>query len=99
MPYVKPFYRPGRQTRRNNSFCYLKADWSVSGGTSLSLGGYSRRNRGRGVWLPPYTADVIGDGGCPGSELIGGPAVQGGSQFGLIRFVSPDSAAVRATAG
>ena len=99
MPYVKPFYRPGRQTRRNNSFGYLKADWSVSAGTSLSLGGYSRRNRGRGVWRPPYTADVIGDSGGPESELIGGPPVQDGSPFGLIRFVSPDSAAVGAMAG
>ncbi|MYH28335.1 MAG: TonB-dependent receptor [Acidobacteria bacterium] len=99
VPYLNQFYRPGWQTRRNNTFGYLKADWSFSDVTSLSLGGYFHRNRGRGDWLPPFIADVTDDHGGPESELMGGAPVQGGSQLGLIRFVSPDGAAVGPTAG
>ena len=99
VPYLNQFYRPGWQTRRNNTFGYLKADWSFSDVTSLSLGGYFHRNRGRGDWLPPFIADVTDDGGGPESELMGGTPVQGGSQLGLIRFVSPDGAAVGPMAG
>ncbi len=94
VPYLNQFYRPGWQTRRNNTFGYLKADWSLSDVTSLSLGGYFHRNRGRGDWLPPYIADVTDDGGGPESELMGGTPVLGGSQLGLIRFVNPDGATV-----
>ena len=94
VPYLNQFYRPGWQTRRNNTFGYLKADWSFSDVTSLSLGGYFHRNSGRGDWLPPYIADVTDDGGGPESELMGGAPVLGGSQLGLIRFVGPDGAAV-----
>ena len=94
VPYLNQFYRPGWQTRRNNTFGYLKADWSFSEVTSLSLGGYFHRNRGRGDWLPPYIADVTDDGGGPESELLGGAPVLGGSQLGLIRFVGRDGAAV-----
>ena len=94
VPYLNQFYRPGWQTRRNNTFGYLKAEWSLSDVTSLSLGGYFHRNRGRGDWLPPFIADVTDDGGGPESELMGGTPVQGGSQLGLIRFVNPDGAAV-----
>ena len=71
VPYLNQFYRPGWQTRRNNTFGYLKADWSFSDVTSLSLGGYFHRNRGRGDWLPPYIADVTDDRGGPESELMG----------------------------
>ena len=62
--------------------------------TSLSLGGYFHRNRGRGDWLPPYIADVTDNGGGPESKLMGGTPVPGGSQLGLIRFVNPNGAAV-----
>ena len=99
VPYLNQFYRPGWQTRRNNTFGYLKADWSLSDVSSLSLGGYFHRNRGRGDWLPPFIADVTDDGGGPESELLGGTPVRGGSQLGLIRFVSPDGAAVGPTPG
>ena len=99
VPYLNQFYRPGWQTRRNNTFGYLKADWSFGDVTSLSLGGYFHRNRGRGDWLPPFIADVTDDGGGPESELMGGTPVQGGSQLGLIRFVSPDGVAVGPMAG
>ena len=30
VPYLNQFYRPGWQTRRHNTFGYLKADWSFS---------------------------------------------------------------------
>ena len=99
VPYLNQFYRPGWQTRRNNTFGYLKADWSFNDVTLLSLGGYFHRNRGRGDWLPPFIADVTDDGGGPESELMGGTPVRGGSQLGLIRFVSPDGAAVGPTTG
>ena len=99
VPYLNQFYRPGWQTRRNNTFGYLKADWSFSDVTSLSLGGYFHRNRGRGDWLPTFIADVTDDGGGPESELMSGTPVRGGSQLGLIRFVNPDGAAVGPTAG
>jgi hypothetical protein len=94
VPYLNQFYRPGWQTRRNNTFGYLKADWSFSDVTSLSLGAYFHRNRGRGDWLPPYIADVTDDGGGPESELMGLAPVRGGAQLGLIRFVDRDGAAV-----
>ena len=99
VPYLNQFYRPGWQTRRNNTFAYLKADWSFSDVTSLNLGAYFHRNRGRGDWLPPYIADVTDDGGGPESELMGRAAVQGGAQLGLIRFVNRDGAAVGPTPG
>ena len=94
VPYLNQFYRPGWQTRRNNTFGYLKADWSFSDVTSLSLGAYFHRNRGRGDWLPPYVVDVTDDGGGAESELMGLAAVRGGAQLGLIRFVNRDGAAV-----
>ena len=94
VPYLNQFYRPGWQTRRNNTFAYLKADWPLSDAISLSGGLYSHRNRGRGDWLPPYIVDVTDDGGGPESELMGGAAVRGGAQLGLIRFVDRDGAAV-----
>ena len=99
VPYLNQFYRPGWQTRRTNTFGYLKADWSLSDVTSLSLGGYFHRNRGRGDWLPPYIADLTDDGGGPESELLGGTPVQGGSELGLIRFVNGDGIAVGPTPG
>ena len=99
VPYLNQFYRPGWQTRRNNTFGYLKADWSFSDVTSLSGGFYVHRHRGRGDWLPPYIADVTDDGGGPESELLGGTPVQGGTQLGLIRFVSPNGVAVGPTPG
>ena len=94
VPYLNQFYRPGWQTRRNNTFAYLKADWSFSEVTSLSLGTYFHRNRGRGDWLPPYIVDVTDDGGGPESELAGLAPVLGGSQLGLIRFVDRNGVAV-----
>ena len=99
VPYLNQFYRPGWQTRRNNTFGYLKADWSFSEVTSLSAGAYFHRNRGRGDWLPPYIVDVTDDGGRPESELMGLAPVQGGAQLGLIRFVSRDGVAVGPTTG
>ena len=97
VPYLNQFYRPGWQTRRNNTFAYLKADWSFSDVTSLSGGIYFHRNRGRGDWLPPYIADVTDDDGVPESELMGRTPVQGGAQLGLIRFVNRDGVAVGPT--
>ena len=94
VPYLNQFYRPGWQTRRNNTFAYLKADWSFSDATSLSLGTYYHGLRGRGDWLPPYIVDTTDDGGGPESELMGGMPVRGGSQLGLIRFVDRDGVAV-----
>ena len=100
VPYLNQFYRPGWQTRRNNTFAYLKADWSFSDVSSLSGGFYFHRNRGRGDWLPPYIADVADDGGGPESELMGLPPVRGGgAQLGLIRFVNRDGVAVGPTPG
>ena len=92
VPYLNQFYRPGWQTRRNNTLAYLKADWSLDA-ISMSGGLYFHRNRGRGDWLPPYIVDVTDDDG-PESELLGRPPVQGGTQLGLIRFVNRDGVAV-----
>ncbi|MCY3736294.1 MAG: TonB-dependent receptor [Gemmatimonadaceae bacterium] len=94
VPYLNQFYRPGWQTRRNNTLAYLKAEWPISEAVSLNLGAYFHRNRGRGDWLPPYIVDVIDDGGGPESELAGLAPVQGGDQLGLIYFVDRDRAAV-----
>ena len=99
VPYLNQFYRRGWQTRRDNTFGYLKADWSFSDAASLNLGGYFHRNRGRGDWLPPYIVDLTNDGGGPESELFRGTPVRGGSQLGLIRFVDRDGAAVGPTPG
>ena len=94
VPYLNQFYRPGWQTRRNNTFAYVKADWSFSELSSLSAGVYYHRNRGRGDWLPPYIVDVADDGGGPESELAGLAPVRGGDQLGVIRFVNSEGAAV-----
>ena len=99
VPYLNQFYRPGWQTRRNNLFAYLKAEWSLSDVTSLTVGAYFHRNRGRGDWLPPYIVDITDDGGGPESELTGAAAVQGGGQLGVIRFVNGDGVAVGPTPG
>ena len=94
VPYLNQFYRPGWQTRRNNTFGYLKADWSLSDVTTVSLGAYFHHHRGRGDWLPPYIVDITDDGGGPESELTGGATARGGTQLGLIRFVNGDGVAV-----
>ena len=99
VPYLNQFYRPGWQTRRDNTFGYLKADWSLNDVTTLSVGAYFHRNRGRGDWLPPYIADLTDDGGGPESELMGGAPIRGGAQLGLIRFVNGDGVAVGPTPG
>ena len=99
VPYLNQFYRPGWQTRRNNTLAYLKADWSFTELSSLSAGAYYHRNRGRGDWLPPYIVDVVDDGGGPESELAGRPGVRGGTQLGVIRFVDRDGVAVGPTPG
>ncbi len=99
VPYLNQFYRPGWQTRRNNTFAYVKADWSLSELSSLSAGAYYHRNRGRGDWLPPYIVDVADDGGGPESELAGLAPVRGGAQLGLIRFVDRDGVAVAPVPG
>ena len=99
VPYLNQFYRPGWQTRRQNMFAYLKADWSISDVTSLSLGAYYHRHRGRGDWLPPYIVDLTDDAGGPESELAGLAPIQGGSQLGVIRFVNSNGVAVGPTPG
>ena len=99
VPYLSQFYRPGWTTWRNNTFGYLKGDWSLSEFTSLSFGVYYHRNRGRGDWLPPYIVDITDDAGGPESELMGGAPVRGGDQLGVIQFVGPDGAAVGPTPG
>ena len=99
VPYLNQFYRQGWETLRNNTFAYLKADWSFSDVISLSGGVYFHRNRGRGDWLPPYIVDVTGDGGGPESELLGGTPVLGGTQLGQIHFVNRDGVAVAPTPG
>ena len=99
VPYLNQFYRPGWQTRRNNMFAYLKADWSLSDATAVSVGTYFHRHRGRGDWLPPYIVDVTDDRGGPESELMGPTPVRGGTQLGLIRFVNRDGVAVGPTPG
>lgn len=38
VPYLNQFYRRGWETRRRNTFAYLKADWSVSELISVSAG-------------------------------------------------------------
>ena len=93
-PYLNQFYRPGWQTRRNNTLAYVKAEWSFDGAASLSAGAYYHRNRGWGGWLPPYIVDVVDDRGEPESELAGLAPVRGGEQLGLIRFVDRQGAAV-----
>ena len=99
MPYLNQFYRPGWQTRRNNTFAYVKADWSFSEFSSLSAGAYYHGLRGRGDWLPPYIVDVADDGGGPESELAGLAPARGGAQLGVIRFVDRDGVAVTPTPG
>ena len=94
VPYLNQFHRRGWQTRRKNTFGYLRADWSFSDVTTLSAGAYFHRNNGLGGWLPPFIADVTDDAGGPESELAGGPTVRGGGNLGSIYFVDRNLAAV-----
>ena len=86
VPYLNQFYRPGWQTRRNNTLAYVKADRSFDE-AAIGAGAYFHRNRGWGGWLPPYIVDVVDDGGGPESELRGLPPVRGGDQLGRVHFV------------
>ncbi|MCY4645897.1 MAG: TonB-dependent receptor [Gammaproteobacteria bacterium] len=99
VPYLNQFYRPGWQTRRNNTLAYLRANWAQSELSSLSAGIYYHRNRGRGDWLPPYIVDLVDDRGGPESELAGYAPIRGGAQLGLIRFVDGNGVAVEPTPG
>ena len=94
VPYLNQFYRPGWQTRRQNTLAYVKANWFVSEPISLSVGAYHHRNSGRGDWMPPYIVDVVDDGDGPESELAGRAPVRGGSPVGVIRFVDGNGVAV-----
>ena len=94
IPYLNQFHRPGWRTHRQNTFGYVKADWSVNSEVLVTMGAYLHFNRGRGDWLPPYIVDVRDDGGGPESELGGGSTVEGGDQLGLIRFVDANGASV-----
>ncbi len=99
VPYLNQFYRPGWQTRRSNTFGYVRADNQNEAGISTTISAYFHFNRGRGDWLPPYIVDVRDDGGGPESELVGGPTVRGGEQLGVIRFVDRAGAAVAPVEG
>ena len=99
VPYLNQFYRPGWQTRRRNTFAYLKADWAQSELSSLSAGVYYHRTRGRGDWVPPFIVDLVDDRGGPESELTGNAPIRGGAQLGVIRFVDADGVAVGPTPG
>ena len=86
VPYLNQFYRPGWQTRRNNTFGYLKADWSFSDVTSLSLGAGALRadllpvapNGTRywtvpAFWIVTRTADQLSRRGiAPGERVRNG---------------------------
>lgn len=99
VPYLNQFYRPGWQTRRTNTFAYIRADWSVNSAISINTGAYVHRNHGRGDWLPPYIVDVFDDEGGAESELLDGDPVQGGSQRGLIHFVDGNGISVSPETG
>ena len=93
VPYLNQFYRQGWETRRQNTFAYLKANWAAASGLSYEIGAYYHRNRGVGDWLPPFIVDITDDQGGAESELLGGPTVYGGEQRGTIYFVNPDGSA------
>ena len=92
VPYLNQFYRQGWQTRRYNTFGYLKSSWSPGSGVTLTAGAYTHWIRGRGDWLPPYIVDVVDDGDGSESEITDAGTTIGGEQIGLIYFVNPDDA-------
>jgi len=87
VPYVDQLYRQGWSTLRENTFAYLKADFSIDK-VDLSANVYTHKNKGRGDWVPPYLVDVNQDGaGNPHSELEHNTTNLGGDFLGQIFFV------------
>ena len=55
VPYLNQFYRPGWQTRRNNTLAYLKADWSLNV-ISISGGFYFIATGAAAIGCPPTSS-------------------------------------------
>ncbi len=54
VPHLDQMYAEGWSTIRENHLAYLKAEYSFSPTTLLTVTPYMHKNEGRGDWIPPY---------------------------------------------
>lgn len=54
VPHLDQMYAEGWSTVRENQLAYLKAEYSFSPTTVLTVTPYMHKNTGRGDWIPPY---------------------------------------------
>lgn len=58
IPHFDQMYAEGWSTVRENQLAYLKAEYSFSPTTVLTVTPYMHKNTGRGDWIPPYLIRV-----------------------------------------
>lgn len=68
IPHLDQMYAEGWSTVRENQLAYLKAEYSISPTTMLTVTPYMHKNTGRGDWIPPYLVLAVDENGNPTSE-------------------------------
>lgn len=68
IPHLDQMYAEGWSTVRENQLAYLKAEYSISPTTMLTVTPYMHKNTGRGDWIPPYLVLAVDENGNPTSQ-------------------------------
>ena len=63
VPHLDQMYAEGWSTVRENQLAYLKAEYSFSPTTVLTVTPYMHKNTGRGDWIPPYLVYAVDENG------------------------------------
>ena len=68
IPHLDQMYAEGWSTVRENQLAYLKAEYSISPTTMVTVTPYMHKNTGRGDWIPPYLVLAVDENGNPTSQ-------------------------------
>lgn len=68
IPHLDQMYAEGWSTVRENQLAYLKAEYSFSPTTLLTVTPYMHKNNGRGDWIPPYLVKAVDENGNPTTQ-------------------------------
>lgn len=68
IPHLDQMYAEGWSTVRENQLAYLKAEYSISPTTMITVTPYMHKNTGRGDWIPPYLVLAVDENGNPTSQ-------------------------------
>ena len=68
IPHLDQMYAEGWSTVRENQLAYLKAEYSFSPTTLVTVTPYIHKNTGRGDWIPPYLVLAVDENGNRTSE-------------------------------